>query len=747
MLNVKRSLKSLLRYLGYELRPLSAPNRYALFEDSESRNYEILKSFTLRAGQFSPEQAKLMRALCLTGFQKTPQIARTRIEIGDEATLRLGVWKRQGPGRDVPFVRDPQQKLDWFYWADRERLEPKRTRWRVVLTGESVARGYFYDPQFNLASALQAILERELGPGKIDIVDLARSNLRMPELKDCIGQSLALAPDVLVVFAGNNWHPHLTDSDIPYVESLLRQLGAPGVKAYLDSKREQTTRDLIAQANSVVASRNVKIVWVIPETNLGDWVDPRSVAPLLPANGNTLWLACDRQMRQALDGGDQSRAEDLAKQMLELDGGTSAIPLRCLAECCASRGDLETARQYMQLCRDAVGWDPSFSHCPRIFSPIQQALREAVRQPGNAVVDLPEVFKRHLKGALPDRRLFLDYCHMAAEGIELAAAEIAAQILLLTVGRGSVPVAARTLMGAGRSVARKIEGKACLLAAAHNAAYYQNVGIVRYWCDRALEFWPECAELMRRFAEHVSRDLPVALCKSALELPQFDELDTRRYFFHGRMRRLDLTFTDAAVASLAQVGIAIGQEMEALRAREHSTRSGPKELTDFFYSAAVPALSERGWTSRALPTNHGSHATYASAFWEKTHYIFCADKSQDIGITFSYRVPLCAAGATVLVEVNGHRIATLAAQPTWRAERIFVPADCLVDGVNEISISWPAEDRSSDVLLDQAADCFVAKRLPYLHRVFGEIHSLAIAEQSGTPGRAPLESVTGRALA
>ncbi len=745
MFNVKRTLKSALRHLGYELRTIQAPNRYALFDDSEPRDHEILKAFTLRTAQFSPQQAKIVRNLCLAGFHNTqPQTAYTRIEVGDDATLRLGVWSRQRRGKDVPFVRDPQQRHEWFYWAERERLEPKRTRWRVVLTGESVARGYFYDPQFNLASALQGLLESELGPAQIDVVDLAKSNLRMPQLKDCIGQCLALTPDVVVVFAGNNWHPHLSDSDIPYVDSLLRQAGVPGLKAYLDGKREQASRRLVNQANSVLAPRNVKIVWVIPETNLRDWVDPRSVAPLLPENGNSRWLACDRQMSQALDRRDYPHAARLAEEMLELDGGTSAIPLRCLAECASISGDMEAARRYLQLCRDAVGWDPSFSHCPRVFSPIQQALREGAKQHSNAVVDLTELFAHHLEGALPDRRLFLDYCHMTAEGIRLTAAEIAAHVLFLTANVRDARVTAGKLASRVQAVPAKVEGKACLLAAAHNAAYYQDVRLVKYWCDRALEFWPECAQLMRRFADVATRDLPVALCRSGLELPQFDELNARPYFFHGRQRRLDLSFGDAAVASLADVGIAISQEIADLRLREHSTRNGPKDLVDFFYSAPIPTLSERGWTSRALTTNHGSHAIFASAFWEKTLYVFLAERGQDIAITFTYRVRLCAPGASVVVDVNGRRIAELPAERTWCTHRISIPNDCILNGVNEILISWPAEDQPSDMLLAEAADCLLAKRLPCLHRVFGEIHSLSIADQPMTTGPSQLESPTDR---
>lgn len=512
----------------------------------------------------------------------------------------------------------------------------------MVLLGESVARGYFYDPHFNPASVLQTILESVLGPEKIDVVDLARSNLRIPELRACIGQSLALSPDVLVIFAGNNWHPHLSESDIPYVESLLRQQGVPGMKAYLDEKREQTARNLITQANGLLAPRNVKIVWVIPEFNLRDWADPSSGAPLLPGDGNKRWRELDVQMRQAVRDADWACALKSAEQMTRLDGGTSSVPLRVLATCCHAQTDIAAERGYLELCREAEGWDPSFSFCPRVFLSTQKALREASALPGNAVVDLPEIFGRYLDGGLPSRQ--------------------------------------------------------------------------------------ECAQLMARFAEYVTcHDLPMMLCKPMLEFDALDRLDTRDYLGHGRMRRLDITFGDAAVAALADIGIEIEREIADLRINEHSPRSGPKELTDFFYCAVVPAISERGWTSRSFPTNRGSHSIYASAFWETSVFVFFAEKGQDIGITFTYRVRLSSLPhGTVTVDVNGSRLAELPAEPTWCTRRIFVPNEYIADGLNKISIAWPTDEPTADVLLTEAADSLLAMRLPYFSRVFGEIHTLSV---------------------
>jgi hypothetical protein len=726
---MKRILKSIIHHLGYEIQALPRPSRYALFEEPDDRDYERLRSFAARAARFSAsaQQANVIRSLYHTGLltDQSQTSSYSRFEIGDENTLSLGVWRRESPGKQMPFLRDPSKNDEWFYWGKQERIEPKRAQWRVVLLGESVARGYNYDPHFNPAGVLQNILEAVAGPGKIDVVDLARSNLRMPELRACIGQSLALSPDILVIFAGNNWHPHLSEADIPYVESLLRQQGVPGIKAYLDEKREHAAHNLITQANGLLAPRNVKIVWVIPEFNLRDWADPASGAPLLPGDGNKRWSESDVRMRQAVRDGDWSTAQKSAEQMTMLDGGTSSVPLRVLAECCRARNDIAAERRHLERCREAEGWDPSFSFCPRVFLSTQNALREASAFPGNAVVDLPEIFERHLDGELPGRQLFLDYCHMSAEGINIASAEIAARILSLIAG---MQVSPRSLLNKADAPPAEIEGRASFLAAAHNAAFYQGSEIVTYWCRRALRFWPECAQLMAGFAEYVtSRDLPMMLCKPMLEFDALDRLGTREYLGHGRMRRLDLTFGDAAVVALAGIGVEIERQIADLRIAEHSPRSGPKELTDFFYCAAIPAVSDRGWTSRSFPTNRGSHSIYASAFWETSVFVFFAEKGQDIGIIFTYRVRLSSLPhGTVAVDINGSRLAELPAEPTWCTRRIFVPIEYIVDGLNKISIAWPTHEPTADVLLTEAADSLLAMRLPYFSRIFGEIHTLSV---------------------
>jgi hypothetical protein len=661
----------------------------------------------------------------LTGIlQEPPPAEYSRIELGDERTLDIGIWRREGRDADAAFTRRTDRRDEWLSWANLERIEPKRSKWRVVLLGESVARGYLYDPQFTPATAMSAMRKSQLGSENIDVVDLAKSNLTIQELKTCVGQSLALSPDLLVIFAGNNWRPQLSTSDIPYLEGILRHHGVPGMKAFLDEKRQHNVRNLIVQVSKILSSRSVKVIWVVPEFNLGDWVDPASNAPQLPQQRNQQWWSLDRRTTQALREGDSALAHELASQMVALDGNTSSVPLRVLAECCRSARDLEGARRYLELCRDAEGWDPSFSLSPRVSSGVQNALREAALLPESLVVDLPNILSQHLNGQLPDRRIFLDYCHLTAEGINVAAAAVTSQALAVLAGK---TVSEQAILRAALSPSEQLEGKACFLAAVHNAHFYQRSEIVRYWCGRALELWPKCAELMTRYIDYETYNLPMMACKSGLELLKLDELDTVRYLAAGRARRLDLTLDDAIAASLDERGVQAGLKIGRLRAEQHSPGNGPRELTDFYYSSAVPGGAQRGWTSRCFPNNRGSSSDYTAALWDTSRFPFLARKGEDVILKLAYRVPMAVSGDKVVVKVNSRHVAELPSRPTWCTSDISVAGDWIAEGVNEIVISWPTEEPPSEIVLGHMADELAAQRLPRFFRVFGEIHTLSVS--------------------
>jgi hypothetical protein len=728
---IKKSLKSIARYFGLEIHKVPRlPNRI-IFNETMDYDYGLLRGFATRVAQFSasPTETQAVRNLLLTGILNTqPYAGYVAIDVGGADTSQVGIWKRKSRDKEAPFVRLPDRRDEWFYWADKGRIEPKRCKWRVALLGESVARGYLYDPHFNPASSLEGMLRSQLGAGKIDIVDLAKSNQTIQELKVMVGQCLALLPDVIVIFAGNNWRPHLADSDIPYVDSVLRKEGVSGMKSMLDERAGQAVRQLTEEVNSLLEARKMPVIWVIPEFNLDDWSDPVSNAPLLAGQGNKQWLELGEHASRAMREGDLVLAEKSAKKMVELDGGTSSVPQRILAECCRSNGDLHGTRRHMEMCRDAEGWDLSFSFSPRVSSSIQNALRETAFAPRNFVIDLADLLGRYLNNALPNRRIFLDYCHLTAEGINLAMAAVASRVLALLTGQDVPP---QNLQSSSPPLPPKIEGKACFLAATHNAHFYQNGDIVHYWCARALQFWPECAEIMRRVVDFQTRRVPIIACKSALELFKLDELGTLRYLLRGGGQRLDLILSEAVIKSVSAVGLDIDKEIADLRVKQHSPRTGPKELTEWYYSSAIPSPSERAWTSRSLPNNRGSHNIYASAFWETSKFVFIGEKGQPIGLRFTYRVPTSSlTDGAVEIDVNGYRVARAPAGQIWQTLETIIEGNYVVNGANEIIITWPDDVNSFQVQLSRAADALGARRLPYFYRVYGEIHAVSVFDPS-----------------
>ena len=220
-----------------------------------------------------------------------------------------------------------------------------------------------------------------------------------------VGQSLALRPDVIVIFAGNNWATDITGLGPPVYRKPRPEGGSAGDKILRRCVPGGTRATAGEPRDSLLAPRAVKVIWVVPDFNLGDWTDPPSNAPILAGRATSSGVTCASMPARAMRERDLVAAEKSAKKMVELDGGTSSVPLRVLAECARSEGDLQGTRRYLEMCRDAEGWDPSFKF-PRVCR--HQAKTPCARQRSahnNAIINLPDILSRHLNDALPDRRI------------------------------------------------------------------------------------------------------------------------------------------------------------------------------------------------------------------------------------------------------------------------------------------------------------------------------------------------------
>src|ERR1051326_8328961 len=326
--------------------------------------------------------------------------------------LRVGIWEATGDGS---FVRVNTGDLSYL-WASAQKIPPKGPRRRVVLVGESVARGTLYDPHFTPAEALQKMMDAACGPDKIEVVDLARTDLTHEPLQELIVQALHLQPDALVIFAGNNWGllPALSEERLLEAPARFRETGSwRGVKEVYESVLIAKSRQTLSLLEEIIQERHIPVVFLLPEFNLADWVTEIDCPPLLDSEETEAWLRAKSEAEQLLKGADWEQAQSQGERLLELDQGTTPAGPNVLAAVSQKRGERQTAKTFLEMARDAVLSLP-FIKTPRCHSVIQQTIREGAAAHGVHLIDLPREFANYLHGELPDRRLFIDYCQIGS---------------------------------------------------------------------------------------------------------------------------------------------------------------------------------------------------------------------------------------------------------------------------------------------------------------------------------------------
>jgi len=458
-----------------------------------------LKSFAGRIAEAANSAAadELVRMLRLSGLTGEQTAAVTPVTVDIPITFLASepgvppkqsklivIWERREEDGKTCFVRRLETMDTWQFWANIGRIEAKGSKLRVLFIGESVARGYLYDPSFTPALALQMILDEQFGKEQIEVIDLARTNLGY-EVRDLALAALQLEPDIAIVFGGNNWGFSLPAfTDIADIDEALTTSGMAGVKRVCDQYIARAVRTIVTEIATEYKNAGVPLVWIVPEFNLADWREPFTNAPYLPDNRNREWIATLKAARQALSDGDAATAEQLAKSVVELDGGLCAAGYYILAQCRGLANDTESQRKYLELARDAQSWDSAISFIPRPYTLSQQILREELPKYDAQTVDLPAVFKQYLNGEIPGVRLFVDYCHLTSEGMRIAMGA-AASCVLRTLKGTEQPW--YTLVAERIAPAREIEAEASFLAAIHTAHRYQRYEMVHHFCARALK--------------------------------------------------------------------------------------------------------------------------------------------------------------------------------------------------------------------------------------------------------------------
>jgi hypothetical protein len=695
---------------------------------------EHLKSLANRiaASASSADGARLVQLLeqsGLLGFRQD----------GQQPTPKpgtIGIWEPKTKNGRVSYVRSLETIADWPRWANIARIDPKRTRWRILFLGESVARGYLYEPFYTPAMVLQSLLEGVLGKGSVEVLDLARTDMAT-EIKELALSAAPLEPDAIVILAGNNWRAVdiLSEGRRPEVDAILRSQGIAGLKQFAEDGLRLRAGGVVEEVRNFYCARKIPLVWAIPEFNLGDWQDWRTNAPHLPGSANSEWLVCCRHAEDALAREDFAAVQASAERMLELDQRTNSYTLALLARCRVQAGDLSGTRTYLQWALDAGLWDWSQPLSPRCLTVTREQIKAHGQCDSSAVVDLRELYCEYLEGALPDRRLFLDYCHLTVEGIRLTMAAVAARLAAPLAGR---TIDWRTLFAGAPAPSAAIEAEGALLAAVHNAHWFQPQPVVQYFCSRALALSPHTANMMARFIEVQTTPTPALFSRPGERLSQLGGQAMQYLLGRNNIQQLDAVLLTSMACALEAIGQPAYQMLKRHWAAGHNASERAADLLDYYYLSSAGQPQDVFW---ATPPERGlrefATVDYYRAHWIESAFPFVAGGHQSVQFDLTCRIPDAEGPIEAIrVFVNEEPVADLPGERVWRRYTIEAAPGLLREGLNRLSVRWPARLGDQSSKLAAAADSLVHQPRRALFQIFGEIHSLTASPRAIGTGQA-----------
>jgi hypothetical protein len=606
----------------------------------------------------------------------------------------VGIWRAERLPEGTALRRREVEGVDLWHWADADYVPPPPAgARRLVLIGESVARGWAYEPAINPAMALARQLEGA-APGAYQCVDLAQSGATAEDLAKIVGQLHRIEPDIVVVMAGNNWgclpeDPAISLSDL--VE-IVRAEDYPALR------RRFISQVIVPRAEAVVRSlRNLhrehgtEIVVVLPEFNLRGWAPPKDIdLPVLPDARFAGWHKLSEGAELACREGRWADVIAAAREMTELDGGTSPVPGQLIGQAAAALGNGALAREGLESSRDALT-GLGIAGTPRILREARDALISFADQEGLPCVDMGTALAAADLPELPDPRFYFDYCHLTDQGIELVMSRVADTVL------GQPAGTARP----GPGVEPWLQAALQLISAAHGAFHGQPAEAVTAHLQLAIDAFPDATMAMTWLLDVLEGAGPV-WARPAVE--HLAGLGPGAALFgpvlHSRSMPPELWTLRAC----------LGQVLERL----------PAEAPPVVDLLAAP------FQDGHKPPNLAPGRAFYQATGQRSAFAFAVTQPVAGQLTICYRTP-GPPGAAAGVMVNDRQVGTLAPAASWVTATVPIPAQVLQPGVNWLHVRWPVP--VIDAARKQADDAAAMTRgeFPYVLPVFGELFDASLA--------------------
>lgn len=595
-----------------------------------------------------------------------------------DVSLRVGIWEPVQHKEELYFIRSPKAD-DWpGAWCDQEVIPPKHRRQRILLLGESVARGMHYDPFFTPASVLEGYLQQYLGTNEYEVIDIARIDATMGYLQQTLPLSLQMDPDLILIFAGNNWKNDpsvLSSIEIERNTATLSTI--EGLRQY-HKQRDQALNSLVDRYVDLVEScqslGNVPIIHVLPDFNLHDW-QPKNlgVCPLICPEKNHQWYELYEQLYQSFESNQHDAIVRYATQLMELDEGYSATGPYFLGQSLLRKKEYQLARSYLEMAAD-------FEPIPRCTQSVQHALRRASETGRLNIIDLPKLFDEQAPALLPDRFLFLDYCHLTVKGIRHAMGLIAEHLLSYFGRSHLVSEMIRPL-----PISLHIEACGHFCGALYNGRFGQPYVMLFHHIQRSLDLDPSMQQLMLSFLEH-----NVSPASKGLNNSYLNSRDTP---LHIIQKRLSIPKAHWNVIK------AIWNALSAYNDIQQSMTTSIANLLDRQFNverrAMVKLLDSNFWNH--YNQIHKTSTLYLSCNQPSTVIEFVAGAKESIEIDITLRVAVGT--GDIVISINGFIVVTILGTVNWKRVSCKIPreylesgTDCESDGrflIQTLSIKWP----------------------------------------------------------
>jgi hypothetical protein len=625
----------------------------------------------------------------MSNQQRIQELIKELVPSDDRIDHFIGVWKRVDDNMGSAYLRDDSKRDYWHHWADRERIPIKKRDKRIVLVGESVARGYFYDPRYSVGMELDGVMNRNSKESHWEVVDLARVGMEMDEMIYVSKACKVFQPDVVVLFGGNNWLPKLfqvlSGNDWAKLYDLFKTAGSYDVfKDHLEKNFEGLVVSFLTQIKEALIDSGIPVIFMIPGFNLKDWksipaVD-RNLAWLPDGLGGAMVDAMEKA-EASLEKGNYYVLTAEAGKMIEIDP-FNPRGYELLAEAHLFNGKRREALKCLESARDCIIVNRGGNSIPRCLGIVRDSILSHAYDLGFSIVDLSGFFDDSNPDGIPGKEVYLDYCHLTVDAIKRSTRYLAVTLINLL---GGETVSLDGIADSGIDPDMETLAIAHFKAAIHNAHCGQSKEIIKYHCQQSMNINRDMIDTMLLYLDYTSRNVSHMFCKSLWDIIEQGKLYS---YVGGKSPKLpngkemmDVNINDSIVELAEPFLPHIEKRVDELRRQEHMIENRKCNL-----------IKSRHWRSSYMGFMEMENPDFMLCRAADCDFQFVASNEFDLQFILVYRTPnrehsdRCVEVICNSKMINSERFPM---SKTWKKVGFLVNKEYLKDGINKVRIRWP----------------------------------------------------------